>query len=436
MDPDDQARNPGSRAGRSGPASRAGGDDRTAYASRGHRRLPDAGAGGEGPARTAGEGRTAPEPPFDRREPAGPPPANEPVGSRNEPVQARNELILSPSEPVPSQVAWPDIADYWPDAPQNMGPAADTQEEPGAAPTRIGPVGGPGQGRAVRAAVLGRTAGLAAHRPGRGRVLAGAGVAVLLMLGGGAVAYERKARESRLEGPPPAALPAVVASPGPSGRMGPVVVLPSPSAAKSRSSKPTRTTEPPATPARPARGTFVLVDDVSDLTISTTRLDDGIVKVSVPDGSDAVPRTTVDDGTVKLGLRDGGRNNDLDVQLDSRVSWSLRFGGGARKMSVDLGDTRVRSVAFEGGAARIDLRLPPLDDTLPITMDGGVNDWRIVTDGRVGVRVSARRGCGDVELYGRDRGGLDRGDEVSAGGRDGIDVDATAGFGSLTVAGA
>jgi hypothetical protein len=246
------------------------------------------------------------------------------------------------------------------------------------------------------------------------------------------------AQESRLDGPPPAALPTVVASPEPSARMGPVVVLPSPRASTSSSNSkaaPPPTTAP-TTAARPARGTFVLVDDVSDIMVTTARLDDGIVKVSVPDDSDAVPRTSVDGGTVKLGLRDGGRDNDLVVQLDSRVSWAIRFGGGARKISVDLGDTRVRSVAFEGGAARIDLRLPPLDDTLPIAMDGGVNQWRIVTDGRVGVQVLARRGAGDVEIYGRDRGGLDRGDEVSADGRDGIDVNASAGFGSLSVVGA
>jgi hypothetical protein len=180
----------------------------------------------------------------------------------------------------------------------------------------------------------------------------------------------------------------------------------------------------------------VLVDDVSDITVSTGRLDDGIVQVGVPDGSDARPRTTVDGGAVELGVRDGGRNTDLDVRLDSRVSWAIRFRGGARRMSVDLGGTRVRSVTFDGGVARIDLRLPALDGTLPIALNGGVNQWRIVTVGRVGVQVMARDGAGDVELYGRDRGGLDRGGRVSADGRDGIEVDASVGFGSLTVVGA
>jgi hypothetical protein len=283
----------------------------------------------------------------------------------------------------------------------------------------------------VRAAVLGQAARLRAPRR-RGRVLTGVGLAVLLLLGGGVAAYRKMAGGDRLDGAPPAARPTVVVSPGPSGRMGPVAVLPLPSASKASSGAARRQT----VPGRPAEGTFVLVDDVSDITISTGRLDDGIVRVSVPEGSDARPRTTVDGGAVELGVRDGGRDTDLDVRLDSRVSWALRFGGGARRVSVDLGGTRVRSVTFDGGAARIDLRLPALDGTLPIALNGGVNQWRIVTDGRVGVQVVARRGAGDVELYGRDQGGLDRGGRVSSDGRDGIDVDASAGFGSLTVVGA
>jgi hypothetical protein len=313
-----------------------------------------------------------------------------------------------------------------------MGPPADLQEEPGAAPTRVGAAW---RERAVRAAVLGEATALPVPRRW-GRVLTGVGVAVLLLLGGGVVAYKKMAQESRLAGPPPAALPpmgpSVGPSPGPSGKMGPAVVLPARSPARTTST-PNRHEQPPP---RPAQGTFVLVDDVSEITVRTARLDRGIVEVSVPDGSDARPRTTVGGGTVEVGVRAGGSNTDLDVRLDSRVSWAIRFGGGARRMSVDLGGTDVRSVAFDRGVARIDLRLPRLDGTLPISLSGGVNQWRIATDGRVAVQLVARQGAGDVVLYGRDRGGLDRGDRIGADGRDGIDVDASAGFGSLTVVGA
>lgn len=323
---------------------------------------------------------------------------------------------------------WPNISDYWPDAPQRMGPPADVHEEPGAAPTRIG---APWQEPAVRAAMLGRPAPAVRGRS-RGRVLGGAVLAVLLLVGGGFVAYRKVAQGNRPAGDRPAALPSVAVTAAPPPReMGPATVLPEPS--------PSATTTVPAAGApvaRPGKGTFTLVDDVTAITIRTARLDDGIVDVAVPDGSDAVPRTSVDNGSVTLGLARGGRRTDVVVRLDNRVSWAIRLGGGAHRMILDLGGANVRSVTFDGGAALIDLSLPRLDGTLPIEMRGGVNQWRIATAGRVKVQLVARQGAGRVVLYGQDRGGLDRGQRVSADGRDGIDVDAAAGFGSLTVVGA
>jgi hypothetical protein len=260
-------------------------------------------------------------------------------------------------------------------------------------------------------------------------VLLGSGLTVLLLLGGGFVAYKKMAQEEGLAGPGPAAQPSVAPT-TPSASARPVVVLPG-----STPPKPARTSGP-AGSARPAKGTFTLADDVSEITIRTSRLDRGIARVTVPDGSNAAPRTTVDGGSVRLavGTGKGGGRTNLVVQLDSRVSWAVRLVGGARDMTIDLSGGSVRSVEFDGGAAQIDLRLPKPDRTVPIRMAGGVNQWRITTEGRVAVDVLARRGAGRVVLYGRDRGGLGRGGKVSADGRSGIDIDATAGFGTLTVA--
>jgi hypothetical protein len=476
MDPDE------STAERSGPASGAAGGDRTEV---GLTFSPDLTA-----STPAGSAPAGPEP-----SPRAPheSPDRSPGGTVGSSWGSR----VAPSVPgTETPVGWPNVADYWPDAPQRMGPPADVHEDPAAAPTRIaaswqqgparpafdefpGPVparrergaalgqpaqrdaraagapsaqrepraaaalaGATGQQPAVRAAVLGRPADLLTSRrgwaamfgpaadpetpPRGGRVLAGAGLAVLVLLGGGVVAYRKMAGESRLAGPPPVVS---VAPPPPSatasGAMGPAVVLPQQSP-----SKRTAVTSKPA--QRPKSGTFFLVDDVSDLTIRTSRLDQGVVKV---DGNEARPRTTVDGGDVRLRLDRGGRRADIDVQLDSRVRWAIRLGGGARTMTLDLGAGDVRSVTFDGGAARIDLTLPRLGGTLPIAMNGGVNQWRIETQGRVKVQVVARKGAGKVVLYGRDRGGMRRGEQVSADGGSGIDVDAGAGFGSLTVVG-
>lgn len=317
---------------------------------------------------------------------------------------------------------WPNIADYWPDAPQRMGPPADLHEDPAAAPTRIGP---PLHEQVPRPVPADRPA---VPRRGRRRVrpLLGAAVTVLVLLAGGAVAYRKVADRTPVAQPRPSGS----AAPAPPGSPAPVAVLP-----KQNPTPATRSPAPP-TSAGPATGTFWLVNDVSEISLSSARVDDGIARVRVPDGSDAVPKATTDGNTIRLavGSRRGGGSTRIEVQLDNRISWAIRLGGGARDMTLDLGGATVRSVAFEGGVANIDLTLPRLGRTLPIRMTGGVNQWRIGTDGQVAVRVVARGGAGKVVLYGDDRGGLARGERVSANGGSGIDVDATAGFGTLTVA--
>jgi hypothetical protein len=326
----------------------------------------------------------------------------------------------APAEPPTPPDGWPNIADYWPDAPQRMGPVADLHEDPAAAPTRIG---SPLHEQVLRPAPAARPGG---DQSGRRRVrpLLGAALTVLVLLAGGAFAYRKAADQKTAAAPRPVVSFAV---PTPTGSPGPVSVLPK----QGPSPAPTS----PTASVGLAAGTFSLVDDVSEISLSTGRVDGGIARVAVPDGSDAVPKVTTDGNSIRLsvGSKRRGGNTRVEVQLDNRISWAIRLGGGAQQMTLDLGGATVRSLVFDGGAHRIDLTLPRLGRTLPIRMTGGVNQWRIGTDGQVAVRVVAQRGGGKVVLYGDDRGGLGRGKRVSANGGSGIDVEATAGFGTLTV---
>ncbi len=321
----------------------------------------------------------------------------------------------------------PNIADYWPDSPQRMGPPADLHEDPAAAPTRIGL---PLHEQVLWPGPVARPDG---DPPARRRVrpLLGAAAVVVVLLAGGAFAY-RKTADRKTAADPRPVVSFTVPADAPTGSAGPVAVLP-----KQNPSAPPSTpgTPAPSTSAAPATGSFWLVDDVSEISLSTARVDGGIARVGVPDGSDAVPRATTDGNSIRLSVRSRRRGGDtrIEVQLDSRSSWAIRLGGGAQHMTLDLGGATVRSVVFDGGAHRIDLTLPRLGRTLPIRMTGGVNQWQIGTDGQVAVQVVARRGGGKVVLYGDDRGGLRRGERVRANGGSGIDVDATAGFGTLTV---
>ena len=342
-----------------------------------------------------------------------------------------------------SPAAWPNIADYWPDAPHRIGPAADLHEDPGAAPTRIqmplhvemGPAG---------------PAGFGVPAPPRRRrrvfkPLLGVALTALL-LGSGAVAYHRltaratSAPQAQAASSPPTEAASVPAPALPA----PAVVMPSPSPTPSASAgapSGTRSSAPPAadTPL-PAAATFDLVSDLDELTVSVQRLDQGVAEVGTPPGSNAVPRASMVGAVLRLAADTRGDTGkpQVVVRLDSRIAWSIRIDGGVRHLAVDMADGKVRRFDLNGGATRIDLALPRLTGLLPIRMTGGVNTWRIDTDGQVAVQVLVRKGAGRIVLYGRDRGGVGHGKTVRslAGGRGAIVVDAVGGIGKLTVAAA
>lgn len=328
--------------------------------------------------------------------------------------------------------ALPNIADYWPDAPHRMGPAADTHELPDAEPTRIGR---PLHIRAEDAPKDPPTEELPRVRSKGNRKARGAlGVlAAVVLIAGSAYAVGRMVTRST------EATPAIVVTTDPvtaapttsAAAPGPAVVLPSP----------TPTTSAPAPSAAATLtgkdATFWLMDDLTTLSITTARLDQGVARISTPKGNTAVPKITMTGTVLKLGVGTNGDDGDteVDVVLDDRIDWTLRFGGGAKNLAVDMRGGQVASVDLERGFANVDLRLPDFDGTMPVRMAGGVNTWKIKTQGKVDVRVDAARGGGDVVLYGRDRGGLGLGDSASfnTDGSDKLTIDARQGFGTLSV---
>jgi hypothetical protein len=319
-----------------------------------------------------------------------------------------------------------------------MGPAHDMHELPGVPSTRIGRA--PRVRPADELTLSDPQSFPVRVKPRRpARLLLGAALAaVLLVVLGLAVGrLVTRASTATATAPPPVTTPTsarqtpATPAPGtvaPTSTQGPAVVLPSP---------PPATTEA-TTPPAPATGTFWLTDDVSVLVITTARLDQGIARISTPHGSNAVPRISMRGRTLKLGVGTEGHDGKttVDVVLDDRVLWSLRFGGGARRMTVDMHGGLVRRIDVSHGIGTLDVRTPRLTGTLPVTMDGGIGTWRFETRGRDDVRVRARHGGGNLVLYGKGLGGLDRGVAArsDAPGRGGLDIDAQDGFGTLTVA--
>ncbi|MEV6299965.1 hypothetical protein AB0M02_11245 [Actinoplanes sp. NPDC051861] len=318
----------------------------------------------------------------------------------------------------PSAPDLPNISDYWPDLPQRLGPEADHYELPGAEPDRTSPAWqAPASARLEPATNRVTVEIPAGVRPRRSRWKSVALLAALVGVGGGAAWVIMKPTGGTPEQPtfadrsaPPAEAPA-----NPPVSIG---------------------TSPPAGPV-PDAATFEMVDGSTQIFVTIGAVDDGWFRVTTPQGSGVTPTAVVEDTTLRLRIEptDTEGSARVDVVLSDDVDWAIRMRGGFRTAMFDLSRGTVSKVDLVGGVNQLNLALPLSDATVPIVMSGGIKTWRITTAGQVPVRAAFRRGAGTVTLYGDEDRGVPRQAELAKGDGDGgIDLDAEAGVGSLTVA--
>lgn len=327
----------------------------------------------------------------------------------------------------------PRISDYWPDAPHRMSPEADYYPGEGQPP----PVAaGPPPVRVFSPPEPPRRSGL--------RFLLGA-LAALVFLGGSMVTLGRlvlRGDGATVTTRPDAAAPIPTGTIAAAPPSPPVSIAPEGPASSSAATGDPATKDPARSPA-PGRtaelpfrsGTFEMVSDVAELDLAIASLGADPVRVTAPSGSGLTPRLSRDGSTVRLTVKsDGQGTGRLAVRLNRKVAWSLRITGGARDADFALSSGMIRRIDLIGGAAGWTMALPAPDGTLPIRMTGGVGTWTITTPRRVPVRVLLRDGGGSVTLNGDRTRGIDRNTTLREGdGEGGLDIDAVAGLGTLTV---
>ena len=367
-------------------------------------------------------GTPATSPPSDlpAETPDGPPPTPQPA----------------PSRPDGPGVPLPNIADYWPDAPHRLGPPADSHEAAGAGPVRTTPAWHTPTGSRptlrlppdAPVPVPGPPPRRSARRP---VVLL---VALLTLGSAAAYAVLRPRAEPEIRtAPTPAATAPPIAVPPVAAPANPPVVI---------------GTRSPSAPARrppvPAAATFELAGGTTEINVTIGAVPGGWFRVTTPEGSGVAPRAVVDGTTLRVRVEPAGEEGAgepgadgsarVDVLLSEDVTWAVRTRAGVDRATFDLARGRLSRIDLAGGAARIDLALPGQATAIPVLMTGGVHRWRISTQGKVPLRARFREGAGSVTLYGdRDRG-VARDTALTLGrGRGGIDLNAGAGIGSLTV---
>jgi hypothetical protein len=328
----------------------------------------------------------------------------------------------------------PNISEYWPDAPQRLGPPADHYELPGVEPDRTTPawhviasdhddsVHGDEPGAGTNRITVEIPTGV---RPRRPRWKSAALLAALLGAGAASAwVIIRPTGDDAAQPPPTFADQAASAEPTAAAPDTPPVSIGTP---------------PPATgeqgPA-PDAATFELVDGSTEVNVAIGPMEEGWFRVTTPEGSGVTPQAVVEDGTLRVRIEETGPEGSarVDVLLSEDVDWAVRAQGGFREATFDLSRGTISRIDLFGGLARMDLALPSQEETIPIVMAGGVNNWRITTDGEVPVRAAFRRGAGKVSLYGDKDKGVAREAELRRGSGDGgIDLNAEAGVGTLTV---
>jgi cell wall-active antibiotic response 4TMS protein YvqF len=120
--------------------------------------------------------------------------------------------------------------------------------------------------------------------------------------------------------------------------------------------------------------------------------------------SGPTPKVSLDTSSGQLRISQGGafffgnRHFVLDLQISPQVTWNIQVDSGAATDTFKLSEINVGSIELNTGASREDITLGPPHGVVPISVDGGALTVRIHRP--VGTQVSAQVEGGAVNLTG------------------------------------
>ncbi len=184
-------------------------------------------------------------------------------------------------------------------------------------------------------------------------------------------------------------------------------------------------------------GAYLVVPDAaSRVEVRLATLPGLLYRISTPAGSGLAPRVTGGPGRVRLGLRPTGDDgpDTVTILLNRAVRWDIRLPAGAGEQRLDLAAGTVARVDV-GASGLIDVRLPPPEGTVPVSLTGGVGTATLTAPGPA--RVLLREGAGAVTTPWRSTNGSPAGAILTAPGwtaaTDRYTVHVRAGVGTLTL---
>jgi len=183
-----------------------------------------------------------------------------------------------------------------------------------------------------------------------------------------------------------------------------------------------------------------IVDGVTSVRLKAESMGGDLYRISVPRGSGVAPRADRDGGTVRLHLEPTRWNGPgaVDIAVSSGVAWTIRLDSGVREATLDLTGGKVDGIDLAGGASRIEVALPAPSRVVPIRETGGIDRFVVRMPAATPLRVQIGSGAGQVTVGDTVRQGVPAGQVFTANGwgqtNTGVDIQAQAGVGALTVA--
>ena len=110
------------------------------------------------------------------------------------------------------------------------------------------------------------------------------------------------------------------------------------------------------------------------------------------------PSIQVRESTVVVEGHGHGRRHSSELVLNANVPWEVELQGGAVHMTAQLNSASLRSFVVGGGASDVTLVMPAPEGTVPVRVEGGVNNVAIHRPPGTPVRVRIGSGASRLAL--------------------------------------
>jgi hypothetical protein len=139
---------------------------------------------------------------------------------------------------------------------------------------------------------------------------------------------------------------------------------------------------------------FEMLAGANTVHVTIGELGDDLYRISTPDDAGFEPSPEIVNDDVKLQVtKDGdGTGGEIEVVLAAKVRWALRFSGYAETQLIDVSGGQVSEIEMVAGMRRAELTLPQPSGTVPLKINGSVD--QMIVKSPVGSPVRIKVGGG------------------------------------------